>query len=156
MPVRSSQNQAAHSNSGAARASFSPWRVGRKPIPPAPGWHSAVRGPWVRCRSMAEVRATGRRAVGPIALLVAIAFLVPGTAEGRMQTLHLRYGPIALEPAGLVAHNTRVRTPPIQGFVTHIHAYAADAKGRPLQSDRVMLHHAVFRRRITPKYDREC
>ena len=105
---------------------------------------------------MADVRSTGRRAVGSIALLFAIALLMPGVAEGRVKTLHLRYGPIALEPAGLVAHNTRVRTPQIKGFVTRIHAYVADARGRPLQSDRVMLHHAVFRRRITPKYDREC
>jgi hypothetical protein len=31
-----------------------------------------------------------------------------------------------------------------------------DDRGRRLDSRQVMLHHAVFRRRITPKYDQEC
>lgn len=103
---------------------------------------------------MAKIRFARRRGAGLIAVMALLA--LPAAAEGRTRTLHLRYGPVALEPAGLVAHNTRVRTPQVNGFVTRIHAYVVDARGRRLDSSQVMLHHAVFRRRITPKYDREC
>jgi hypothetical protein len=89
-------------------------------------------------------------------IVLAITLAAPAAADAKVRTLHLRYGPVALEPAGLVFHNTRVRTPQINGFVTRIHAYVVDARGRRLDSSRVMLHHAVFRRRITPKYDKEC
>jgi hypothetical protein len=89
-------------------------------------------------------------------LALALAMLVPGTAAARVETLHLRYGPIALQPAELQAHNTRVPAPHVDGFITRIHAFVTDSRGHRLANDRVMLHHAVFRRDITPYYDPDC
>jgi hypothetical protein len=103
---------------------------------------------------MAGIRRAGPPAVAMIALVALLG--APGVSDAKVKNLRLRYGPIALEAAGIVFHNTRVRTPQVNGFVTRIHAYVVDNRGRRLDSGRVMLHHAVFRRRITPKYDREC
>jgi hypothetical protein len=89
-----------------------------------------------------------------LALALVLGFASPATA--RVRTLHLRYGPITLQPAELKAHNTRVPTPRVDGFITRMHAFVVDSRGRRLASDRVMLHHAVFRRDITPYYDRDC
>src|SRR5205823_7182706 len=69
-------------------------------------------------------------------------------------SLHLRYGPVPLQPAELKSAVRRVKAPQLPGFVTQIHAYVVDGRGRRLASDRVMLHHAVFRRLIPPRYDR--
>jgi Stress up-regulated Nod 19 len=94
--------------------------------------------------------------LGSLGLALALVFLVPGPATARTRTLHLRYGPITMRPAELIAHNTRVPAPRVDGFITRMHAFAVDAQGRALASDEVMLHHAVFRRDITPYYDRDC
>jgi stress up-regulated protein Nod 19 len=85
-----------------------------------------------------------------------LALLVPGTAAARVQTLHMRYGPIVLQPAELKGQPTRVKTPQVRGFVTRVHAYIADARGRRFAPDQVMLHHAVFRRDVRPRYDPDC
>jgi Stress up-regulated Nod 19 len=85
-----------------------------------------------------------------------LALLAPGSAAARVRTLHLRYGPIVLQPAELKARPTRVKTPQVRGFVTQMHAYIVDSRGRRFSPDRVMLHHAVFRHDIKPRYDRDC
>jgi hypothetical protein len=82
--------------------------------------------------------------------------LIPGTAAARAKTLHLRYGPIVLQPAELKGRPTRVKTPRVPGFVTGMHAYITDTQGHRFAPDQVMLHHAVFRREIKPRYDRDC
>jgi hypothetical protein len=97
-----------------------------------------------------------RSTLGFLVLALALAGLLPGTAMARVETLHLRYGPIALQPAELKAHNTRVPTPRVDGFITRMHAFVVDSQGHRLASNRVMLHHAVFRRDIKPYYDRDC
>jgi hypothetical protein len=89
-----------------------------------------------------------------LALLLLLA--LPGGANAAVRTLHLRYGPVALHPAELKSAAPRVRTPQRGGFVTSMHAYVVDARGRRLPSERVMLHHAVFRRLIPPRLDRDC
>jgi hypothetical protein len=61
-----------------------------------------------------------------------------------------------MQPAELKAHNTRVPTPRVDGFITRMHAFVVDSRGRPLASNRVMLHHAVFRRNIKPFWDYDC
>jgi hypothetical protein len=100
--------------------------------------------------------ARARLAVGCITL-VAAACLGPVTgASAAVRTLHLRYGPIPLQPAELKSAVRRVEAPQLAGFVTKIHAYVVDGGGRRLAEDRVMLHHAVFRRLIPPRYDRDC
>jgi hypothetical protein len=91
-----------------------------------------------------------------LAVVLAVVLFAPGPASARTQTLHLRYGPITLHPAELIAHNTRVPPPRMNGFITRIHAFVVDSRDRPLASNRVMLHHAVFRRTITPFWDRDC
>jgi hypothetical protein len=83
-----------------------------------------------------------------------LAFASPATA--RVRDLHLRYGPIDLQPAELEAHNSRVPAPRVKGFITRMHAYVVDERGRPLATNEVMLHHAVFRKDITPYYDAGC
>jgi hypothetical protein len=86
-----------------------------------------------------------------------VASLVPATgSRAAVHTLHLRYGPIALQPAELKSAAPRVRTPQLHGFVTRIHAYVVDGRGRRLPPTQVMLHHAVFRRLIKMRYDRDC
>jgi len=91
-----------------------------------------------------------------LVLSLALCLLISGLAVARVRTLHLRYGPVVLQPAELKAHNTRVPPPRVNGFITRMHAFVVDSKGRRLASNRVMLHHAVFRRGITPYYDWDC
>src|SRR6478752_4603567 len=102
-------------------------------------------------------RAATLRFLGPFLVVVlAMALFAPGPASARTRTLHLRYGPIKLQAAELQAHNTRVPPPRLNGFITRIHAFVVDGRGRRLASNRVMLHHAVFRRTIKPFWDRDC
>jgi hypothetical protein len=97
------------------------------------------------------------RARGVFVLLVAaLALLAPSSAAARVKTLHMRYGPIVLQPAELKVRRTKVNTPRARGFVTQMHASMVDARGRRFSPERVMLHHAVFRRDIKPRYDRDC
>src|SRR5919109_5660864 len=103
-----------------------------------------------------RARAVGR-CVAISATLAIVASLVPATgSRAAVHTLHLRYGPIALQPAELKSAAPRVRTPQLHGFVTRIHAYVVDGRGRRLPPTQVMLHHAVFRRLIKMRYDRDC
>jgi hypothetical protein len=88
------------------------------------------------------------------AILLALALAAP--AGARVRTLHLRYGPISMQPAELKAHNTPVPPPGVNGFITRMHAYVVDERGRPLPSNELMLHHAVFRKYITPFWDADC
>jgi Stress up-regulated Nod 19 len=107
-------------------------------------------------RTPAEANARAWRAVG-FAMLAVLSSLVPASgASAAVRTLHLRYGPVALQPAELKSAAPRVHTPQLHGFVTQMHAYVVDDRGRRLPSERVMLHHAVFRRLIAPRYDRDC
>ncbi len=99
-------------------------------------------------------RGSARAARFSLLGLVFVLF-VPSSASAA-RTLHIRYGPIVLEPAGLQSHVSRVKAPRVGGFITRMHAYAVDGRGRRLARDGVMLHHAVFRREITPRYDRDC
>jgi hypothetical protein len=89
-------------------------------------------------------------------LVVLLALIAPAGANGAVRTLHLRYGPVLLRPAELKSAAPRVHTPQLGGFVTRMHAYVVDHRGRRLPAERVMLHHAVFRRLIPPRYDRDC
>jgi hypothetical protein len=97
-----------------------------------------------------------RRAVCLVVLAVAFTLVPAGGATAAVRTLHLSYGPIALQPAELKSAAPRVRTPQTGGFVTSMHAYVVDADGGRLEPEQVMLHHAVFRRLISPRYDRDC
>src|SRR3954454_21408152 len=103
-----------------------------------------------------EARTRARRAARLALIALAVALVVPTGASARGRTLHLRYGPIVLQPAELKGTPARVRTPQVRGFVTQMHAYVVDQRGTRLPSERVMLHHAVFRRQIKTRYDRDC
>lgn len=107
-----------------------------------------------RTANRANARAGG--ALGLLLLTVLAGFGPAPGAAAAVRTLHLRYGPIALQPAELRSAVPRVPAPGRQGFVTRIHAYVVDDGGHHLSSDQVMLHHAVFRRLITPHFDRDC
>jgi len=98
----------------------------------------------------------GKAAVWAIAGVVAVVLMAPNPAAARVRTLHLRYGPIAMQPAELKAHNTRVPPPRVNGFITRMHAYVVDDRGRRLPTNELMLHHAVFRKYIAPFWDADC
>jgi stress up-regulated protein Nod 19 len=104
----------------------------------------------------AEPSARAGRAAAFLLLALVLVLIAPGAASGAARTVHLRYGPVALEAAGLQAHVSRVQAPHLRGLITRMHAYAVDDRGRALSSDRVMLHHAVFRRVMEPQYDPDC
>jgi hypothetical protein len=97
-----------------------------------------------------------RHAAAFVLLALTLVLAVPAAATAAARTVHLRYGPVELEPAGLQAHVSRVPAPRVRGLITRMHAYAVDAQGRQLSRDRVMLHHAVFRRVTKPRYDPDC
>jgi hypothetical protein len=106
--------------------------------------------------SSEKASAVGRRvAIGWIALL-AVSGIGSAGASAAVRTVHLRYGPISLQPAELKSAVRRAKSPHMSGFVTKMHAYVVDVRGRRLASNRVMLHHAVFRRLIPPRPDRYC
>jgi hypothetical protein len=100
--------------------------------------------------------AHARLAVIWIALLAVAGFGPATDASAAVRTLHLRYGPVALQPAELKSSVSRIRTPQLNGFITRIHAYVVDGRGHRLASDQVMLHHAVFRRLMPARFDRDC
>jgi hypothetical protein len=103
------------------------------------------------------MRASERRAAAAATLsALALLLLAPAPASAKVRTVHMRFGPITLQAAELKFHNTRVRAPRVNGFITRMHAFVVDGRGRPVASNRVMLHHAVFRRYIKPYYDSEC
>jgi Stress up-regulated Nod 19 len=107
-------------------------------------------------RATISARVRLRRAA-VLAVLAVVASLGPAaSASAAVRTLHLRYGPIVLHPAELKSAAPRVRTPQVHGFVTRMHAYVVDGRGHRLPSNRVMLHHGVFRRLIPTRYDRDC
>jgi Stress up-regulated Nod 19 len=97
-----------------------------------------------------------RRSLVLAALAAALGLVPAAGAAAKVRTLHLRYGPIGLQPAELKSAAPRVRTPQLHGSVTGIHAYVVDHRGNRLPSDQVMLHHAVFRRLIPARFDRDC
>jgi hypothetical protein len=102
------------------------------------------------------MRSTARGFAAVAAFVAVMALAAPG-AGARERTVHLRYGPVHLNPAELKFGLQRTPAPRLRGFITQMHAVVIDRRGRPLRSDRVMLHHAVFRRRIKPsQYDSVC
>jgi hypothetical protein len=107
-------------------------------------------------RPPTRLAARVRLAIRCLVLLTALFAAPTPTASAAMRTLHLRYGPIPLQPAELKSAAPRVRTPHLRGAVAAIHAYVVDDRGHRLPSDRVMLHHAVFRRLIPGRFDRDC
>ncbi|MCW3039187.1 MAG: hypothetical protein JWM31_1092 [Solirubrobacterales bacterium] len=98
------------------------WRAGVRPL---------LRGKRLRSLSVAVFGV----------LLVSCA-----TASASQQTQSFRYGPIAMngyetrEPAEGVS----VPSPPLDGYLTAMHAIVVDGAGRPVPQTQVMLHHAVF------------
>jgi Stress up-regulated Nod 19 len=110
-------------------------------------------------RNRARGDRTLRRLVGSAVAataLIVLACLVPPAALAREQTFKLRYGPVALAPGELEARVRSVKPPPLAGLITSIHAYVTDRRGHRLASTQVMLHHAVFGRVISPRYDSDC
>src|SRR4051794_13064281 len=121
--------------------------VAARPNAHFPSWGGAqtvfqAPGPSEGARYALSVNSP-RRGVLPLLVLL-LALLPSGTAAARVKTLHMRYGPIVLQPAELRARPTRVKTPQLRGFVTRMHAYIVGPGGQRYSPDQVMLHHAVF------------
>jgi Stress up-regulated Nod 19 len=96
------------------------------------------------------------RVVALLVALIALGSALPAASEARPRTFHLRYGPVDLRPAELKWSTRPVHAPAISGLITRMHAYVTDRRGRRLASTQVMLHHAVFRRLIKPRWDQDC
>src|SRR5262245_40675182 len=88
--------------------------------------------------------------------IVVLSLALPSAAGASVRTFNLRYGPVELAPAEIKEGYRPVRPPAAAGFITRMHAFVVDRRGHRLPSTRVMLHHAVFRRWIKPRYDPDC
>lgn len=126
---------------------------GSVPAPPVGQLYEPAQR--TRARGDRALRRLVGSAVAATALIV-LACLAPSAALAREQTFTLRYGPVALAPAELEARVKRVKPPPLAGLITSMHAYVTDRAGHPLAGTQVMLHHAVFGRVISPRYDSDC
>jgi plastocyanin len=74
-----------------------------------------------------------------LAVLVAAA---PASASER--TYKLRFGPISLNGYQVRQNSDPVRTPKVDGYITHMRAHVVDKQGRDIPIQRVMLHHVLF------------
>jgi plastocyanin len=70
--------------------------------------------------------------------------LAPATAAAKTQTFDLRSGPYTVGRYDTVMVSDEVRTPPLKGWVTDMHAELVDQDGRAVPVDEAMLHHVFF------------
>src|SRR5436309_12578649 len=87
-----------------------------------------------------------------VAALIALGSALPSVAEAAPRTFHLRYGPVDLQPAEVKWSTRPVHAPAVSGLITRMHAFVTNSRGHRLASSQVMLHHAVFRRLIKPRW----
>jgi plastocyanin len=81
-------------------------------------------------------------------LAAALALLVlaaPAAASER--TFKLRFGPVALDGYQVKQNSDPVKSPPVNGYITHMRAHVVDKQGRDIPIKRLMLHHVLFTNR---------
>ena len=75
------------------------------------------------------------------ALIALLGMAAPAQAD---RTISLKAGPYRLGGFETVRPKEIVRTPPVNGYITRMHARLVDAEGQPVTIRHVMLHHVVF------------
>ena len=76
------------------------------------------------------------------ALVAAVPAAPAAAAGGKM--VAMRSGPQVLGGFETTRPKVIVKAPKVDGYITYMHARLVDARGRPVNSDRVVLHHVVF------------
>jgi predicted amidohydrolase YtcJ len=81
--------------------------------------------------------------------MVATAFLLlsglaAGPADAAERTMTMRAGPYTVGGFNTERPKVLVRSPRVNGYITHMHSRLVDRRGRPVTIQRVMLHHVVF------------
>jgi plastocyanin len=79
---------------------------------------------------------------GGLALLVLAS---PAAASER--TFKMRFGPVALNGYQVKQNSDPVKSPPVNGYITHMRAHVVDKQGRDIPIQRLMLHHVLFTNR---------
>jgi plastocyanin len=90
---------------------------------------------------------TGRlagRGVLAIAVLVTALLWSVSRAEASTETYVFRSGPYTISPYQVARGKDRVKTPEVDGYITHMDSYVVDADGNRMPVQQVMLHHDVF------------
>jgi plastocyanin len=82
-----------------------------------------------------------------ILLIPALLLLAAAPASASEHTYKMRLGPIALDGYQVRQNSDPVRTPKVNGYITHMRAHVVDKRGRDIPIQRVMLHHVLFTNR---------
>src|SRR4051795_2423099 len=85
------------------------------------------------------------RTAPPAAALALLVLSSPASASER--TYKLRFGPVALDGYQVRQNSDPVRTPRVDGYITHMRAHVVDKRGRDIPIQRLMLHHVLFTNR---------
>jgi plastocyanin len=81
-------------------------------------------------------------------LAAALALLVlSAPAAANERTYKLRFGPVALDGYQVKQNSDPVKSPPVNGYITHMRAHVVDKQGRDIPIKRLMLHHVLFTNR---------
>src|SRR5215213_2037572 len=88
-----------------------------------------------------KLRAVKRLSSAGALVALFLAMAAPAQAD---RTISLKAGPYRLSGFETVRPKELVRTPPVDGYITRMHARLVDSNGRPVSIRRVMLHHVVF------------
>ena len=75
---------------------------------------------------------------------VLLALLLPAAPAHAEWTVSMKAGPYTLAGFQTVRPKELVDTPPVDGYITRMHARLVDGRGRPVSVQHVMLHHVVF------------
>src|SRR4051795_11130607 len=85
------------------------------------------------------------RTAPPAAALALLLLAAPAFASEH--TYKLRFGPVALNGYQVRQNSDPVRTPRVDGYITHMRAHVVDKRGRDIPIQRLMLHHVLFTNR---------
>jgi hypothetical protein len=77
-------------------------------------------------------------------LAFALTLVVAASAQGKLVTKTMRWGPIRAGAYEVVSDTVRAPAPRLAGSIVHMHARMVDAAGRSMSPQRLMLHHVVF------------
>ena len=73
-----------------------------------------------------------------------LALVVAASAQGKLVTKTMRWGPIRAGNYEVVSDTVRTPAPRLAGSIVEMHARMVDSAGRPMSPQRLMLHHVVF------------
>ena len=91
-----------------------------------------------------------------VILWFALALAVPKSADARLKTFTLRFGPVAVGAFDVSLPRGAAATPGVNGYIVRMHADLVDRRGARVTIRDVMLHHVVFSRQRRATVRREC